>query len=97
MTIQSNIYNYFTANPDLHVLFVFDPQGDIRAELDGLEWNPGFRYVVFDGTWFSTKYAIANEWSADKVILLMSCRRPATTADMLNFPPSRWRRHHYTR
>ena len=86
MTIQSNIYNYFTANHDLHVLFVFDPQGDIRAELDGLEWNPGFRYVVFDGTWFSTKYAIANEWSADKVILLMPCRRPETTADMLNFP-----------
>lgn len=68
MSIQTNIYNYFDRNPELKVLFVFDPM--ICAELTEAEWQDGYKAIFFDGAWFRTKYALEHEWKDLKVILL---------------------------
>lgn len=70
MTTQDRIYDYFKRNPRLHVLFVFDPMGNLEAELHGLDWQDGYRYELFDGGWFSAKYYIENDWKDERVILL---------------------------
>ena len=32
--IQDKIYSYFNNNPQLHILFIFDPGGDFCYELE---------------------------------------------------------------
>lgn len=68
--IQDQIYNYFECNEDMHVLFIFDRMDYIGVELRDAEWKEGYRYVIFDGSWFTTKYNIHNAWKNDKVVLL---------------------------
>ena len=68
--IQEQIYKYFDRNEDMHILFIFDRMGDINAELSEVSWNEGYRYITFDGKWFTTKYKIHNEWKNDKIVLL---------------------------
>lgn len=84
---QDRIYNYFERNPKLRVLFIFDSISIIESELQDVEWQSGFRYQVFDGTWFGTKYKIENEWKNDRVILLFKEEfRPKDEASRLAFP-----------
>lgn len=85
--IQSQIYKYFRTNPELRVLFVFDPLDAINSELADCEWDEGYRYEVFDGRWFTTKLLIENEWKGDKVVLLFqNVPEPVDTESMLRFP-----------
>lgn len=85
MTIQESIYNYFKRNTDLRILFIFDEM-DTMTELDTAEWNPGFRYIRFNGTWFSTKYRLEHEYAADKVILRFLMRSPLLPSNQEVFP-----------
>ena len=55
MSTQDRIYSYFGRNPKLRVLFIFDSLDMIGSERHNVEWQPGFRYQMFDGTWFGTK------------------------------------------
>lgn len=66
---QQKIYDYFDRDPGLRVLFIFDNEF-LAAEVEDLEWKPGYRYVDFKGDWFTTKYRLNNEWKDEKVILL---------------------------
>ena len=85
--IQSQIYKYFRTNPELRVLFVFDPLDAINSELIDCEWDEGYRYEVFDGRWFTTKLLIENEWRGEKVILVFqNVPEPVDTESMLRFP-----------
>lgn len=88
--IQNQIYNYFERNEDMHVLFIFDRMDYIGVELRDAEWKDGYRYVTFDGKWFTTKYNIHNEWKDDRVILLFppesQIAYPDTQEMRLNFP-----------
>ena len=63
--ILDQIYNYFERNEDMHVLFIFDSMDYMRSELRDVQWKEGYRYVVFDGRWFTTKYNIYSEWRDD--------------------------------
>lgn len=84
---QDKIYNYFERNPGLKVLFVFDPFGESEVEFNEWTWAEGYRYVVFDGGWFKTKYAIEHEWKDEKVILLFRQSDPSNNQTaMLDFP-----------
>ena len=84
---QDKIYNYFERNPGLKVLFVFDPFGESEVEFNEWTWAEGYRYVVFDGSWFKTKYAIEHEWKDEKVILLFHQTNPSNSQTaMLDFP-----------
>ena len=85
---QDKIYNYFERNPRLKVLFVFDQFGDLKYEFDEWTWTEGYRYVVFDGGWFKTKYAIEHEWKDEKVVLLFPNRHnpSGNQNEMLEFP-----------
>ena len=85
--VQNRIYNYFVRNPQLHVLFVFDRMNIIETELLKAEWKEGYLYKVFDGAWFTTKYAIENDWMGKKVILLFPKNTyPHSEAAQLEFP-----------
>ena len=85
--VQERIYNYFERNPKLRVLFIFDNMSIIETELQGASWNEGFHYVVFDGTWFGTKYAIEHQWKDEKVILLFKQEyKPINEQKRLEFP-----------
>ena len=68
--IIDQIYNYFERNEDMHVLFIFDRMDYIGVELRDADWKDGYRYVTFDGSWFTTKYNIHTAWKKDKVVLL---------------------------
>ena len=84
---QDRIYNYFERNPKLRVLFIFDSLDIIAAELRDKEWQEGFRYQMFDGTWFGTKYKLENDWKNEKVVLLFKEEdRPKDEASRLKFP-----------
>jgi hypothetical protein len=69
---QDRIYTYFERNPQLHVLFIFDQMNDIGSVLEGAVWKDGYIYVVFDGAWFNTKYAIENDWKDKHIVLLLN-------------------------
>ena len=77
MSVKNNIYNYFDLNPELKVLFVFDPF--ICEELADAEWDEGFKAVKFEGNWFTVKYALANEWKDLKVILFFDRKAPTSS------------------
>ncbi len=85
--VQDRIYNYFERNPKLRVLFIFDRMSMIESELQDASWQDGFHYVVFDGTWFGTKYAIENQWKDEKVVLLFKEEyKPVNEQKRLEFP-----------
>ena len=87
MSTQDRIYSYFERNPKLRVLFIFDSIDMIGSELQDVEWKEGYRYQVFDGTWFGTKYKLENEWKDEKVVLLFKEEdRPKDEASRLKFP-----------
>lgn len=67
--VQDKIYQYFERDSELKVLFIFNNEF-LAAELEGVEWRVGFRYVDFKGDWFTVKYRLDNEWQHDKVILM---------------------------
>ena len=68
--VQDKIYQYFERDPELKVLFIFNNEF-LAAELAGVEWRTGYRYVDFQGDWFTVKYNLDNDWQYDKVILMM--------------------------
>ena len=68
--VQDKIYQYFERDPELKVLFIFNNEF-LAAELAGLEWRTGYRYVDFKGDWFTVKYNLDNDWQYDKVIMMM--------------------------
>ena len=68
-TEVDKIYSYFDGNPSLKVLFIFDDRF-IADTLQNVEWKEGYRYEVFNGSWFKTKYNITHEWTNQKVVLL---------------------------
>ena len=73
--ILDKIYQYFDRNPELKVLFIFNNEF-LAAELQGVEWRSGYRYVDFKGDWFTIKYNLDNDWQNDKVILMMHQASP---------------------
>ena len=87
MMIIDRIYNYFERNPQLHVLFIFDRMGVIENDLMGVLWREEYKYEIFNGAWFATKFDIETIWADKKVVLLFSNDTlPQTEADMLKFP-----------
>ena len=73
--LQEKIYTYFERDPKLRVLFIFD-NGFKKDELHNLEWAEGYRYVEFDGCWFTAKYNFDHEWANDKVVFVLQQGSP---------------------
>ena len=81
------IYNYFERNPQLHVLFIFDRMNIIETDLSGVQWDEGYVFHVFDGSWFNTKFNIEYTWKDKNIVLLFrNDTLPQTEEDMLKFP-----------
>ena len=87
MTTQEKIYKYFEQYDDLHVLFVFDPNGIHRMELLGVEWPSNYIYEVYSGCAFTTKCKIHQEWQGKKVVLVIPDKaEPKNHQERLDFP-----------
>jgi len=87
MSIQEKIYRYFEQYPDLHVLFVFDPNNLHSMELMGVQWPENFLYETYDGCAFATKCKMHQEWLGKKVILIIpDIAEPKNHQERLDFP-----------
>jgi hypothetical protein len=86
--VQDRIYNYFERNPQLHVLFIFDPMDVMGSELVDATWDESlYVYKVFDGAWFNVKYAIEHDWKDKRVVLLFpDGTYPKEEEQQLRFP-----------
>lgn len=87
--IPQRIYEYFDRNPWLHVLFIFDKMEVFAAELNDAEWNDNYKFLKFDGKWFSIKYHVEHDWKNKRVVLLFDgdkFKRPTTEEEMMKFP-----------
>lgn len=86
MNTQEKIYRYFEQYPDLHVLFVFDPNGIHRMELTDAHWPDGFLCETYDGCAFTTKCKIHQEWRGKKVVLIIpEINEPKNQQSRLDF------------
>lgn len=86
MNIQEKIYRYFEQYPDLHVLFVFDPNNVHSMELMGAQWPENFLYETYDGCAFATKCKMHQEWLGKKVILIIpEISEPKNHQERLDF------------
>ena len=84
--IQDKIYSYFNNNPQLHILFIFDPGGDFCYELENEDWPDNYIYHEFDGkSWFNLKYKVENEWQHKKMILLFRMIEPTNSTTLSQF------------
>jgi len=87
MSIQEKIYRYFEQYPDLHVLFVFDPNNVHSMELMGAQWPDNFLYETYDGCAFATKCKMHQEWLGKKVVLVIPEKsEPKNHQERLDFP-----------
>ena len=84
---QSKIYQYFDQNPDLRVLFIFDPVGDILNEVESFTWASPYEVQRFKGDWFVTKCKIADLPKDARHVLLMPMDTPLDNPErMAKFP-----------
>ena len=87
MTTQEKIYRYFEQYPDLHVLFVFDPNNVHSMELMGAQWPDNYLYETYDGCAFTTKCKMHQDWLGKKVVLIIPDRsEPKNHKERLDFP-----------
>jgi len=84
---QKKIFQYFEQNPDLRVLFVFDPLGDRIREIESFAWQTPYRVERFAGDWFVTKCRIADMVADEKLLLLLPLESPLGVEErMRTFP-----------
>ncbi len=76
MTVKEKIYNYFKVSPQLRVLFVFDPMGMQKNEIDMDQspWPDDYVFHIFEGDWFGVKVHLNEDWADKKVVLLFDGR-----------------------
>lgn len=87
MTTQDKIFSYFRGNPELRVLFIFDPMAFIASEIEDEQWPDDYLYHEFDGRYFFVKYKLQHSWLAKKVVLLFrGMPEPSDQASRLSFP-----------
>jgi len=86
MGLQDKIYQYFDRDPNLKVLFLFNNEL-LAMELRDLDWRDGFRYVEFQGDWFTTKYRLDHEWKDERIVMFFKQASPLKNKSLqLSFP-----------
>ena len=75
MALQDKIYQYFDRDPELRVLFLFNNEL-LAMELRDGEWKPGYRFVDFQGDWFTTKYRLDHEWKDERIVMFFNQQSP---------------------
>lgn len=69
MIKRKNIQLLYSAT-DFHVLFVFDPTGMVRNEIEEITepWHDGYLYQIFEGGCFSTNIGLATAWKDKRTL-----------------------------
>lgn len=76
---------YFNKYPALRVLFLFDAEGEYRADFEALDM-PDRRKLLYGANDFYLKVKLAGDWMNDKVVLYLPLKQPETPEERLAFP-----------
>ncbi len=85
MLLHEKINTYFQRNPNLKVLFFFDPEGAFKAEVESLD-IPDVHIRTVRKNWFNLKIKLNALKEGEKVFLHFLMPSPQSQEDYLNFP-----------
>ncbi len=85
MQLHDKITSYYSKYPELRVLFLFDPYGDSREDVETLDPD-GYKLVFFENNPFNLKLKFHDEWADERILLYMPVKRPETNEEYLHFP-----------
>jgi hypothetical protein len=74
-SLQQRAAEQFDRRSDLRVLFLFDPQGDYKEDIEAWD-HPEIRCVEAEHPGFDLIYRIEKEWTRDRVLLYAPRSRP---------------------
>lgn len=83
--LQDKIKTYFDRNPQMKILFFFDPEGENQEEVKALNLD-GFQMEYARNDWFNLKVKFNTIWKNQKIFLYLHMSSPQTQDDYLNFP-----------
>ena len=59
----------------------------LALELRDMEWKAGYKYVDFEGDWFTTKYRLDHEWKDERIVMFFKQMSPLKDKTLqLSFP-----------
>lgn len=83
--LQDKIKTYFDRNPQMKILFFFDPEGENEEEVKALNLD-GVQVEYGRNDWFNLKVKFNTVWKNQKVFLYLRMSSPQNQEDYLNFP-----------
>jgi hypothetical protein len=83
--IKEKAKQYFKQQPDLRVLFLFDPEKQFEKTIDELE-DDQFMVVRNTGNYFALKSRFVTEWIDEKILFYCPFERPKSQGDLKSFP-----------
>ncbi|MCX6265826.1 MAG: BREX-1 system phosphatase PglZ type A [Bacteroidetes bacterium] len=83
--LQDKIKTYFNRNPQLKILFFFDPERENEEEVKLINME-GVQVEYAQNDWFNLKVKFNTIWKNQKVFLYLRMSSPQTQEDFLNFP-----------
>jgi uncharacterized protein (TIGR02687 family) len=83
--LQDKIKTYFNRNPQMKILFFFDPEGENEEEVKSINME-GVQVEYAQNDWFNLKVKFNTIWKNQKVFLYLRMPTPQTQEDYLNFP-----------
>src|SRR5574344_166454 len=85
--LQDRIIAYFAKNDELHILFLFDKQGELDNQFDESALNEaGIMLFRFNGNWLKTQRMLESDLFNKKILLYLKMDEPTTQQQMLEFP-----------
>ncbi|MCR6719034.1 MAG: hypothetical protein NVV59_01825 [Chitinophagaceae bacterium] len=85
MDLSQRIKDQFKKHPQLRVLFLFDEEKELEAEIDSLQLND-IRIAKYTNEPFNLKVKLKTEWATDKVFLYFPMAAPSTHETFKRFP-----------
>jgi uncharacterized protein (TIGR02687 family) len=83
--IKDKILTCFSKNPQLRVLFLFDPDGSFEQEILATKIDE-IIILSFEGNYFSLKRKLHTDWRNEKVFLYFKKASPHKLKKYLDFP-----------
>lgn len=83
--LQDKIKTYFDRNPQMKILFFFDPEGENEEDVKSINME-GVQVEYGRNDWFNLKVKFNTVWKNQKIFLYLRMLSPQTQEDYLNFP-----------
>lgn len=83
--IKGKAKQYFKQQPDLKVLFLFDPEKQFEGTVDEIE-DEEFMVVKNTGNYFALKSLFVSQWIDERILLYCPFERPKSQEELKSFP-----------